>query len=65
MLRFCSVVIDFTSYMCITMADKSHQSTEEGSDDDSDDGLPPLEENMNRLNLSEDEEESEEESETE
>jgi pre-rRNA-processing protein TSR3 len=51
--------------MCITVADKSHQSTEVGSDDDSDDGLPPLEENMNRLNLSEDEEESEEESETE
>uniref|UniRef100_A0ACD5TVP1 Uncharacterized protein n=1 Tax=Avena sativa TaxID=4498 RepID=A0ACD5TVP1_AVESA len=50
----------------VNAADKSHQSTEEGSDDDSDDGLPPLEENMNHLNLSEDEdEESEEESETE
>lgn len=48
------------------MADKSHRSTEEGSDaDDSDDGLPPLEENMNHLNLSEEDEESEEESETE
>jgi pre-rRNA-processing protein TSR3 len=45
--------------MCITAAEKSQQSTEEGSDDDSDDGLPPLEENMNHLNLSEDEKESE------
>ena len=35
-----------------------------GSDSESDDGLPPLEENMNHLDLSE-EEESEEESETE
>ena len=47
------------------MADKPHRSTEEeGSDSESDDGLPPLEENMNHLDLSE-EEESEEESETE
>lgn len=48
----------------VIAADKSHQPTEEGSDADSDDGLPPLEENMNHLNLSEDEE-SEEESENE
>lgn len=46
------------------VAGKSHQSTDEGSDADSDDGLPPLEENMNHLNLSEDEE-SEEGSESE
>ncbi|KAM3315214.1 hypothetical protein ACQJBY_033760 [Aegilops geniculata] len=48
----------------LNVADKPHRSTEEGSDSESDDGLPPLEENMNHLDLSEDEE-SEEESETE
>ncbi|KAF7050224.1 hypothetical protein CFC21_058615 [Triticum aestivum] len=49
----------------VNVADKPHRSTEEeGSDSESDDGLPPLEENMNHLDLSE-EEESEEESETE
>ncbi|EMS54296.1 hypothetical protein TRIUR3_02670 [Triticum urartu] len=48
----------------VNVADKPHRSTEEGSDSESDDGLPPLEENMNHLDLSEDEE-SEEESETE
>ncbi|KAI4993045.1 hypothetical protein ZWY2020_007364 [Hordeum vulgare] len=44
----------------VNVAEKSH----EGSDSESDDGLPPLEENMNHLDLSGDEE-SEEESETE
>lgn len=44
----------------VNVADKSHA----GSDSESDDGLPPLEENMNHLDLSGDEE-SEEESEIE
>nr|AAN59771.1 Unknown protein [Oryza sativa Japonica Group] len=47
----------------VNAAEKSHQSTEEGSDADSDDGLPPLEENLNHLNFNQDDE-SEEESES-
>ncbi|KAG0552363.1 hypothetical protein BDA96_01G502000 [Sorghum bicolor] len=44
--------------------EEARQSTEEGSEGDSDDDLPPLEKNLNHLNLDEDEE-SEEESESE
>lgn len=51
-------------YFRVIAAEKSHQSTEEGSDADSDDGLPPLEENLNHLNFNQDDE-SEEESESE
>ncbi|XP_066398588.1 uncharacterized protein [Miscanthus floridulus] len=45
-------------------AEESRQSAQEGSEGDSDDDLPPLEKNLNHLNLDEDEE-SEEESESE
>uniref|UniRef100_A0A0E0KA04 18S rRNA aminocarboxypropyltransferase n=1 Tax=Oryza punctata TaxID=4537 RepID=A0A0E0KA04_ORYPU len=48
----------------VNAVEKSHQSTEEGSDADSDDGLPPLEENLNHLNFNQDDE-SEEENESE
>ncbi|CAD6210000.1 unnamed protein product [Miscanthus lutarioriparius] len=44
-------------------AEESRQSAQEGSEGDSDDDLPPLEKNLNHLNLDEDEE-SEEESES-
>ncbi|KAK3150752.1 hypothetical protein QOZ80_3AG0237270 [Eleusine coracana subsp. coracana] len=40
---------------------ESEQTTEEGSEGDSDDDLPPLEKNLNHLNLNQDEEESGEE----
>ncbi|KAL5218877.1 hypothetical protein ABZP36_019561 [Zizania latifolia] len=43
----------------VKAADKPRRSTEEGSDADSDDGLPPLEENMNHLNFQDDESEEE------
>jgi pre-rRNA-processing protein TSR3 len=48
----------------LTGTEEARQSTEEGSEGDSDDDLPPLEKNLNHLNLDEDEE-SEEESESE
>ncbi|KAL5751647.1 hypothetical protein ACOSQ2_022154 [Xanthoceras sorbifolium] len=40
----------------------AHSGEDEGSSNDSDDGLPPLEKNMNHLNLQESEEESDNES---
>jgi len=40
----------------VNEAEKSRQSKEEGSEGDSDDDLPPLEENPNHLNLNQDEE---------
>ena len=46
-------------WFCATEADKSRQSKEEGSEGDSDDDLPPLEENLNHLNLNRDEESEE------
>ncbi|KAL6867674.1 hypothetical protein ACP4OV_015698 [Aristida adscensionis] len=48
----------------VNETEESRQSRGEGSEGDSDDDLPPLEKNMNHLNLSEDEE-SDEESESE
>ena len=47
----------------MTGTEEARQSTEEGSEGVSDDDLPPLEKNLNHLNLDEDEE-SEEESES-
>jgi len=43
----------------VNEAEKSRQSKEEGSEGDSDDDLPPLEENLNHLNLNRDEESEE------
>ena len=40
-------------------AEEASQSEDEGSCDDSEDGLPPLEKNFNHLNLEESDDESE------
>lgn len=40
----------------MTQAEKSRRSIEDGSEGDSDDDLPPLEENWNHLNRNQDEE---------
>ena len=60
---FCCHLCCFTTYIDIpssafTDPDDAHHSEDEGSDD-SDDGLPPLERNLNHITLEESDDESE------